>query len=438
MTTTEVQPQAEVVGMRKIVAASLIGTALETYDLYLYGTAAALIFAPFFFPNADPTAGLLLSLSTFAISFIARPIGAIVFGHFGDRVGRKNMLMISLMLMGLATFAIGLLPTYSAIGVTAPLLLVFLRFVQGFGFGGEYSGAVLIIAEHAPPAKRGFYAGLNNIGPVFGFILSTGIFLFMTNVLDEASFTAWGWRVPFLLSIVLVGVGLYLRLRISESPIFAESAKAGVTSKVPLFSVVKHYPKELLLATGAMILMFAVFYTFSVYTLSYGTSVVGYERSQVLVSVIVAIAISAVSIPGFSALADRVGRRRISLIGTALTILWVFPMFWLIDSGNVILLALALIVLMVLYGMLYGPIAAYLGELFGTSVRFTGMGIAYNVGGILGAALTPIIATLLVSAAGGSWAFCLYLIALGMVSLVCLLLLPETTNVDLTADRAGR
>jgi metabolite-proton symporter len=438
MTTTEVQPQTEVVGMRKIVAASLIGTALETYDLYLYGTAAALIFAPFFFPNADPTAGLLLSLSTFAISFIARPIGAIVFGHFGDRVGRKNMLMISLMLMGLATFAIGLLPTYSAIGVTAPLLLVFLRFVQGFGFGGEYSGAVLIIAEHAPPAKRGFYAGLNNIGPVFGFILSTGIFLFMTNVLDEESFTAWGWRVPFLLSIVLVGVGLYLRLRISESPIFAESAKAGVTSKVPLFSVVKHYPKELLLATGAMILMFAVFYTFSVYTLSYGTSVVGYERSQVLVSVIVAIAISAVSIPGFSALADRVGRRRISLIGTALTILWVFPMFWLIDSGNVILLALALIVLMVLYGMLYGPIAAYLGELFGTSVRFTGMGIAYNVGGILGAALTPIIATLLVSAAGGSWAFCLYLIALGMVSLVCLLRLPETTNVDLTADRAGR
>jgi MFS family permease len=423
--------------IRRVVAASLVGTALETYDLYLYGTAAALIFAPLFFPASDPTASLLLSLSSFAVSFIARPIGAIVFGHYGDRIGRRAILMTSLIIMGLATFGIGLLPTYSAIGVVAPVALVLLRFLQGFGFGGEYSAAVLIIAEHAPPAKRGFYAGLNNIGPSIGFILSTSVFLLCLTVFSPEAFLAWGWRIPFLLSVVLVGVGIYLRLRIEESPVFAQTVAAGERRRVPVVALFRYYPKQVILGMGALISMSALFYFFSVYSLSYGTTVVGYDRNAMLGVLMLVIAISGALIPVFARLSDRIGRRNLSIAGVGLAVLWMYPMMWLIDTGSLVLLTVALVVLMTFFSMFYGPMAAFLGELFGTSVRSTGVGIVFNFSAILGAAITPLILTALVASAGASWPVPLYLTGVGILSLVCVLALRETKDVDLREDRAA-
>ncbi|ALJ22093.1 MFS transporter [Microbacterium sp. No. 7] len=423
--------------IRHVVAASLTGTALETYDLYLYGTASALIFAPLFFPAADPTASLLLSLSSFAVSFVARPVGAIVFGHYGDRIGRRTILMISLVIMGLATFAIGLLPTYSAIGALAPALLVLLRFLQGFGFGGEYSAAVLIIAEHAPPAKRGFYAGINNIGPSIGFVLSTSVFLLCLLVFSPEDFLAWGWRIPFLLSIVLVGVGLYLRLRIEESPVFADTVRAGERRRVPFFALFRHYPRQVLLGTGALISMSALFYFFSVYSLSYGTTVIGHDRGTMLIILMAVIAVSGALIPVFARLSDRFGRRVLSIGGVGLATLWMYPMMWLIDTGSLGGLTVALLVLMIFFSMFYGPMAAFLGELFGTSVRSTGVGIVFNFSAILGAAITPLVLTALVAAAGASWPVPLYLTAIGVLSLCCILALRETKDVDLRMDHTA-
>jgi metabolite-proton symporter len=425
--------------MRRVVAASFFGTAMETYDLYLYGTASAMIFSHLYFPNFDPGVALLLSMSTFAVSFVARPLGAVVFGHFGDRVGRKNTLYITLLMMGLATVAVGLLPTYETIGFAAPAILVVLRFLQGFGFGGEYSGAVLMITEHAPPEKRGFYAGLNNIGPAVGFISSTGIILVTTAVMSEDSFLAWGWRVPFLLSAILVGVGLYLRRSIAESPVFTQAAKQSgdVRKPAPLVGVFRHYPRELLLSSGAMMLIFAMFYLFSVHSLSYGTEVLGLDRTVLLVLVIIAMVVNGLAIPVFSALSDRIGRRATCLLGTLLAAAWAFPYYWLFDSANPVLIGLAFCVQMALYGMIYGPVAAYAGELFGAGVRYTGMAISYNVAGILGAAPAPLIATVLLDSTGGSWSISLYVVVLAAISFLCLLALPETRSRDLAEDRTA-
>lgn len=422
--------------MRRVVAASFLGTAMETYDLYLYGTASALIFSQLYFPNYDTSIALMLSLSTFAVSFIARPLGAVVFGHFGDRVGRKNTLYITLLLMGMATVAIGVLPTYETIGFAAPAALVALRFLQGFGFGGEYSGAVLMIAEHAPKGRRGLYAGLNNIGPAVGFISSTGIVLACTAAMSEANFLAWGWRIPFLLSVILVGVGLYLRRSVAESPVFTEAVEqaGGHSVPAPVVEVFRRHTKELVLASGAMTLIFAMFYLFAVHSLSYGTETLGLDQTVLLALVIVAMVVNGGAIPLFSALSDRIGRRVTCLWGTVLTAIWAFPYYWLFDTKNTILIGLAFCVQMVLYGMIYGPIAAYAGELFGARVRYTGMAISYNVAGILGAAPAPIAATFLLDSTGGSWSISLYVVALAAISFACLLALPETSSRDLTFD----
>lgn len=421
--------------IRKVVVASFLGTAIETYDLYLYGTAAALVFGPLFFPGFGPTVGTLLALATFAVSFIARPVGAVIFGHWGDRLGRKAMLIITLLLMGLSTFFIGLLPTYAAIGIAAPLILVALRFLQGVGFGGEWSGAVLMIAEHAPPGKRGFYSGFNQVGPVFGFLASTGIFLLVSTALSETQFEAWGWRIPFLLSIVLVGLGLYIRLSIEESPVFRRVMETRSEVRIPLLSAIRDYPRVLVLTTGSLIVVFGMFYLFSTYSLSYGTQELGLEDSTILYCVMIAIVVNGISIPIFSALSDWVGRRRVCLWAAALTGLWAFPYFWLVDTANPILITLAFSVQMVIYGMIYGPIGAFLAEHFGTRVRYTGMAVAYNLGGILGAAFAPIIANRLLAWTGGSWSISLYILAMATVSFLSIFLLSETYTKDLAEDR---
>ena len=427
--------------MRKVVAGSVFGTAMETYDLYLYGTAAALIFGHLFFTAADPVAATLLSLSTFAVSFVARPVGAIVFGHFGDRIGRKKMLFVTLLVMGISTALIGFLPTFEQIGVAAPLLLTILRFLQGFGYGGEYSGAVLMLAEHAPAEKRGFYAGLNNVGPVIGFLSSTLVFIGVSASMSEEAFLSWGWRIPFLFSFILVAIGVYVRAKVSESPIFKQaqqqSKAASTKKKIPLVAVFKKYPREVVLATGANIAQFATFYLASTWALNYGTTTLGLERTTLLTAVMIAVGTNAISIPVASALSDRIGRKRVLIIGTIATALWAFPFFALFNTAEYGLIVLAFIGLMVSYSFVYGPIAAFTSELFGTSVRFTGSALSYNLGGILGAAFAPLIATLLFTEFQSSTPIALYIIGVSIVSLICISLARETTKVDLTEDRAA-
>lgn len=431
-TTTTVTSERH---MRRVVAAGFMGTAMETYDLYLYGTASALVFSKVFFPNFDPVVGLLLSLSTFAVSFIARPLGALVFGHFGDRFGRKNTLYITLLMMGISTTLIGFLPTYEVFGVLAPTILVILRFIQGFGYGGEYAGAVLMIAEHSPTKRRGFYAGLNNVGPAVGYVLSTLAILILSATLPEDQFLSWGWRIPFVASAVLVAIGLYLRRRVAESPLFEQAEnREAQRNQIPLFTLFRTNWKELILASGAMALPFTVFYLFSVYTLSYVTDTVGVDRTLVLFIFIVAMVVNAVTLPWFAGLSDRIGRKRMFVVGLVLTGAWQFPFWFLIDTGNPWLITLAVCIQMVFYGAAFGPMAAFAGEIFNPQVRYTGMAISYNIAGILGAAPAPIIATFLLSSFGGVWAIALYAVGVAVVSIICTLLLPETRNRSMTTE----
>ncbi|MGV9796840.1 MFS transporter [Mycobacterium sp. NPDC003449] len=423
--------------VRRVVTASFFGTAMETYDLFLYGTSAALVFGPLFFPDRDPAVATMLSFSTFAASFVARPVGALVFGHCGDRIGRKATLVTTLLLMGLSTFAVGLLPTYSSIGVAAPTLLVLLRFLQGFAFGGEYGGATLIIAEYAPPEKRGFYTGINGAGPALGFIASAGVFIAVSSSMEDAAFREWGWRIPFLLSVALVVTGLFLRLKISESPVFQVALVKETKLRVPVASLIRHYPKELLLTAGSTVLAFGTFQIFSVYILSYGTTVLGVRPSTLLIALIIASIGQAWSTLRFSQLSDAIGRKKVVMSGMVLTALWAYPMLRLLDTANFFAITAAVGVLMLIYGMLYGPLGAFLGEMFGTRVRFTGIAVSYNIGSILGGALAPIVATYIVARADASWPIGIYLIVMAVISFGCALSLPETRHTDLAADRTS-
>lgn len=423
--------------MRKVVAGSIFGTAMETYDMYLYATAAALIFGPLFFSSVDPGFATILSLATFAVSFIARPVGAIVFGHFGDRIGRKKMLFVTLILMGTATALIGLLPTFDQVGIIAPLLLTFLRFIQGFAFGGEYTGAVLILAEHAPAERRGYYAGLNNVGPVIGFITSTTLFIGVSLSMSEQAFFEWGWRIPFLVSLLLVVIGVYVRSKVAESPLFEAAQKRAETAprRLPLTAVFAKYPKEIVLAIGANLGQFATFYLASTWALNYGTTTLGLERNVLLTAVMIAVATNAISTPLAAALSDRFGRKRILIIGSAAIAAWAFPFFALFNTGQYGLIVLAFLGLMISYSFVYGPVAAFTSELFGISVRYTGAAISYSLGSILGAAFAPLISAALFSSFNSTTPIALYLVGISLVSLLCIALARETTKVDMAEDR---
>ncbi len=384
----------------KVVFASLVGTAVEWYDFFLYGSAAALVFGPLFFPSSDPVNSTLLAFGTYAVGFAARPLGGVVFGHFGDRVGRKRMLVMSLMLMGVATFAIGLLPTYAAIGVAAPILLLICRLAQGFAVGGEWGGAVLMAAEHGDSERRGFWSSWPQAGVPLGNLLATAVLYVLALVQSDSTFESWGWRIPFLLSAVLVLIGLYVRLRLEESPVYQE-AKAEIAEKkheashMPLIEVVKTYPKEVLIAMGMRMAENISYYIFTIVVLSYAGDFLEVSTDLILQMLLVGAAIQFFLIPAIGALSDRVGRRPLYLAGAVGVGVWSFFFFGLIDSMESGKVLLAVVVGLFFHSLMYAPQAAFFSELFGTSVRYTGASVGYQLASIFAGALAPIIAVAL-------------------------------------------
>jgi MFS transporter, MHS family, shikimate and dehydroshikimate transport protein len=420
--------------IKSVVAASFIGTTIEWYDFFLYGTAAALVFDKLFFPNAEPLVGTLLAFSTYAVGFAARPLGGIVFGHFGDRVGRKSMLVISLLIMGIATFLIGCMPTYSTLGVFAPILLVILRFAQGIGVGGEWGGAVLMSTEYAPKERRGFFGSWPQMGVPAGLLLSTLVFKLVEGSMSESAFMSWGWRVPFLASAILVIVGLVIRLKLAESPAFERVKESKTEAKKPIVDVVRKYPRDVLTAMGMRVAENGAFYVLTVFTLAYGEDELGLEKDTMLNGVIIAAAIGLITVPLWGALSDRIGRKPLYLAGAVITTLWAFPLFGLMDTKSPVLIALAIVVGVNLgHDLMYGPQGAYFSELFGTRVRYSGASLGYQLASVFAGGFAPLIATALL-AAGGSSLVALYVVGMGLITVVATLLARETRGVDFDRD----
>jgi MFS transporter, MHS family, shikimate and dehydroshikimate transport protein len=417
--------------IRVVAFASLIGTTIEWYDYFLYGTAAALVFNKLFFPTFDPLSGTLVSLATYSVGFVARPIGGIVIGHYGDKIGRKSMLVLTLMIMGIATFLIGLLPTYTQLGPLAAVLLVVLRFAQGFGVGGEWGGAVLMAVEHAPKGQRGFYGSWPQIGVPAGLLLSTVVY-FPFSRMPEAAFLSWGWRVPFLLSIVLVGVGMVIRLRILETPAFERAKQTGQRAKTPILEVLRRYPKEVLLAMGARLAENGAFYLYTVFVLIYAVQHVHMDRNIVLWALILAATIELAAIPFYGALSDRIGRRPVYMFGAVCTALTAYPIFWMLDSATPSLVRLALFLGLILgHAAMYAPQGAFFSELFGTSVRYSGASLGVQLSSALAGGLSPIIATRLLQLGYGRGALSLYLIGMALITIVSVVLATETMHHDI-------
>ncbi|WP_051939679.1 MFS transporter [Phaeacidiphilus oryzae] len=432
----------EQVSRGRVAVASFVGTAIEFYDFYMYGTAAALVFGKVFFPSFSSTAGTLASFATFGVGFIARPIGAILLGHFGDRVGRKKTLVASLLMMGLATFAVGLIPSYASIGVASPLLLVVARLIQGLGLGGEWGGAVLLATEYAPKGKRGLYSAFPQIGPAVGFILSSGLFLVLGETLSAGSFQSWGWRVPFLISAVLVAIGFFIRMRIAETPVFRAAQERAAAEreergKVPFLELLRRQPKVLALATLAFILAHTVFYTVTTYALSYGTSVLGLNKNMMLIGTILAAAVMGAATPYFAVRSDRIGRRKVCLGATLAAAVWAFPMFWLLNTRQTALVIVALCVGLLCFAFLYGPMGAYLPELFATRYRFSGASFAYSASGIVGGGVSPLLATKWQSMTGSSWPTSLWMMGIALVAFGCVALLRETKDDSFGPGEVG-
>ncbi len=374
-------------------------------------------FATVFVPEglAGSRVAQLLTYAGFAVAFVVRPVGGAVFGHFGDRVGRKSMLILSLLLMGLATFLIGTLPGYASIGVAAPVLL-----------------AVLLATEHATHGRRGLYSSFPQMGPAAGFLVANVLFIVLVSTLSAEQFVAWGWRVPFLFSIVLVAVGLYVRVSIAETPVFRRAMETQARARVPALDMVRTYPKVLLLASGGISLAYVLFYTITTFSLSYGTDELGMANSTLLYATLISVSIMGVAVPAFATLSDRLGRRRLCMAGALLALVWAFPMFWLFDTGNPVLITIAFSVGMLAFAVLYGPMGAYLPELFGTRLRYSGASVSYNLGGVLGGAFAPILAASLLILAGGSWAISLYIALMALLSFACVFFLSETHLTDIS------
>ncbi|MDG9706441.1 MFS transporter [Streptomyces sp. DH37] len=423
--------------LKRVVTASLIGTTIEWYDFFLYGSAAALVFDRLFFPESDPLVGTLLAFLTYAVGFVARPVGALVFGHYGDRLGRKRLLVISLLMMGGATFAIGLLPTHAQLGSTAAVLLTALRLVQGFALGGEWGGAVLLVSEHGDARRRGFWASWPQTGAPAGQLLATAVLAVLTAVLPDSAFTSWGWRVPFLLSGVLVLVGLWIRLSVDESPVFkaalakAEARRAAegagkAAEAMPLLAVLRHHRRDVLIAMGARMAENISYYVITAFVLVYGTKHLDMDRQTVLNAVLVASAVHFAVIPAWGALSDRWGRRPVYLLGAAGVGLWAFPFFWLIDTESFGPVLLAVTVGLVLHGAMYAPQAAFFSELFATRVRYSGASIGAQFASVAAGAPAPLIATALLADFGGSTPIALYVIAAALLTLLAVGVAEET------------
>jgi metabolite-proton symporter len=434
-------PPASRTSIVKVVGASLVGTTVEWYDFFLYGSAAALVFNKLFFPEFDPLVGTLLAFATYAVGFAARPIGGVIFGHFGDKIGRKQMLVITLMLMGGATFLIGLLPTYATIGIWAPILLIVLRLVQGFALGGEWGGAVLMAAEYGTPERRGYWASWPQAGAPAGNLLAVAVLALVSAFTTEQQFESWGWRIPFLLSAVLVGVGLWIRVSIEESPVFRaareQSATAEEAPKLPVVQVLRDYPREIILAIGARLAENIGYYIFTAFALSYATQQLGVPQSTALNAALIASAIHFAAIPAMGALSDRFGRRPVYLLGAVGVGVWGFVFFRMYDSQSFVLLALAGTIALVFHGAMYGPQASFFSELFSTQVRYSGLSVAGQVSSIVAGSLAPVIATALLIEYGSSVPISLYLAGAAVLTVIAVLLSRETARSDLTRDPAA-
>lgn len=406
---------------RRILTASLVGTAVEFYDFYIYGTAAALVFGPLFFPKSSDSAQLMYSFMTFGLAFFARPVGAIVFGHYGDRIGRKSTLVASLMLMGASTLLIAFLPTYAMVGWIAPLLLCILRFGQGFGLGGEWGGAALLAVENAPPGWKSRFGMFPQLGAPVGFIAANGLFLLLGLGLSDADFAAWGWRIPFLLSAVLVGLGLWVRLKITETPDFAEALENKAPVAVPLGDLFRHHLVATLAGTFAVVACFAIFYLATSFALGHGTQTLGYPKEQFLLIQLGAILFMAVGIIFAGYVSDASSEQRVLTWGCGATVLVGFVFGPALASGSWLLIFLGLATALFVMGLVYGPLGSWLTGLFPVHVRYTGASVAFNAGGILGGAMAPIIAQALAEW-GGTATVGFYLAIAGVVSWLGLLM----------------
>ena len=418
----------------KVVIASLVGTAIEFFDFYIYATAAVIVFPHIFFPQGDATVATLQSLATFAIAFVARPIGSAVFGHFGDRIGRKATLVASLLTMGVSTVVIGLLPGYATIGVAAPLLLALARFGQGLGLGGEWGGAALLATENAPAKKRALYGSFPQLGAPIGFFFANGTFLLLSWLLDDQQFMSWGWRVPFILSAILVIIGLYVRVSLHESPVFTQAKQEKKQVKVPIGTLLTKYPGTTLLGTFIMLATYTLFYIMTVYAMSYGTTPapagLGFSRASFLWMLMLAVVGFGITIPIAGILADRFGRRSTMIVVTLVIIAFAFIFPHMLGSGSPWLVMLFLLTGLSIMGLTFGPMGALLPELFPTEVRYTGASFSYNLSSILGASVAPYIATWLNTNYGLS-AVGLYLAAMAVLTLLALILSKETRHQTL-------
>ena len=414
----------------RIAFASFIGTAIEFYDFYIYGLAVAMVIGPIFFPGSDPAAQALNAFLTFGIAFLARPLGALLFGHFGDRIGRKATLVVSLLVMGVSTILIGVLPSYEMVGWLAPALLCLLRFGQGIGLGGEWGGAALLAAEYAPAGKRGLFGMFPQLGPSVGFLFAVGGFLLLANTLDDAQFRAWGWRIPFLASAALVIVGLYVRLKLAETPVFAKAMLSQQPIKFPLVELLSRHALPLLLGALAMVVCYALFYISTVFALSYGVATLHIPRSQFLSMLCIAIVFMAAATPLAAIAGDRYGRRPVLLVAGSAAFLSGFLLAPMLGSGSLWQITAFLSIELFLMGATFAPMGALLPELFPTSVRYTGAGASYSLGGILGASLAPYIAQQLVLYGGLAWVGG-YISAAAAISFLAVFLMRETRELVL-------
>ncbi len=411
---------------RRAVIASTVGTTIEWYDFFLYGTAAALVFPKLFFPGSSDFAGVLASFSTLFVGFAARPVGAAIFGHYGDRVGRKATLVTTLVLMGVATFLIGCLPPYSSIGVFAPILLVVLRIAQGIGVGGEWGGSVLMAMEWGSKKRRGLMASYPQLGVPIGLLLSTAMIKWMTSIMTPAQFDSWGWRVPFLVSAVLIAIGLYVRLRVMESPAFREVKQTQAVVKQPFVEVLKSHPLEIVTSAFIRMAEQAPFYIFITFVLTYGTKVVGMNRGDLLNDTLVAAACGFVTVPLFGWLSDLLGRRLVYGVGIAAVALYAFPYFGLLNTKSSGLALLAIVVSLIFHDMMYGPQAALIAESFGTNLRYSGAGIGYQLASVIAGGPAPLIAAAILEKTGSSTGISWYIIGCCVVSAIALALMPRT------------